>query len=105
MTEAALGLPVTVGLVVMVYELLLAEPALLVTVITPAVMPEGVTAVMDVPDITVNELAAVPLKVTAEVPAKPVPVIVTVCPPAEQRLGEGLNDVTVGATGTVPITK
>ena len=77
----------------------------MVTVITPAVRPEGVTAVIEVADTTVNEVAATLLKVTAVVPANPVPVMVTVCPPPAHRVGDGENEVIVGATGTVAMAK
>ncbi|GDX46656.1 hypothetical protein LBMAG24_19840 [Bacteroidota bacterium] len=56
-------------------------------------LPVPTTAVILVALTTVNEAAAVPPKLTAVVPVKLVPVIVTVCPvPAEV----GLNDVIVG---------
>ncbi len=56
-------------------------------------LPEPTTAVMLVALTTVNEVAAVPPKLTAVAPVKFVPVIVTVCPvPAEV----GLNEVIVG---------
>ena len=57
------------------------------------VAPAPIIAVMLVALTTVNAVAAVPPKLTAVVPVKFVPVIVTVCPvPAEV----GLNDAIVG---------
>ncbi|GAA2374738.1 hypothetical protein GCM10010170_078010 [Dactylosporangium salmoneum] len=44
-------------------------------------MPAGVTAVIRVGLTTVNDVAAVPSKVTAVAPVNPVPVIVTAVPP------------------------
>jgi hypothetical protein len=64
-----------------------------VVTLTAPVVPAATTAVMLVALTTVNEVAAVPPKLTAVAPVKFVPVIVTVCPvPAEI----GLNDVIVG---------
>ena len=64
-----------------------------VVTLTLPVAPVPTTAVMLVALTTVNEVAAVPPKLTAVAPVKFVPVIVTVCPvPAEV----GLNDVIVG---------
>ena len=71
---------------------LLAMPFAVVTLTLP-VAPAPTTAVILVALTTVNEVAAVPPKLTAVVPVKFVPVIVTVCPvPAEV----GLNDAIVG---------
>ena len=64
-----------------------------VVTLTLPVAPVPTTAVMLVALTTVNEVAAVPPKLTAVAPVKFVPVIVTVCPvPAEV----GLNDAIVG---------
>ena len=55
----------------------------------------GETAVIDVAESTVKLLALVVPKLTAVAPVKPVPVMITVLPPAgEPRLGSSL--VTVG---------
>ena len=71
---------------------LLAMPFAVVTLTLP-VAPAPTTAVMLVALTTVNEVAAVPPRLTAVAPVKFVPVIVTVCPvPAEI----GLNDAIVG---------
>ena len=71
---------------------LLAMPFAVVTLTLP-VAPAPTTAVILVALTTVNEVAAVPPKLTAVAPVKFVPVIVTVCPvPAEI----GLNDAIVG---------
>lgn len=58
-------------------------------------VPAGVVAVTWVALLTVNELAAVPPKFTADAPLRLVPVTVTDVPPAVGPL-EGLTDVTVG---------
>ena len=58
---------------------LVAVPAELVTVIGPLVVPLGTVALIWVSELTVK-VADVPLKCTAVVPVKPVPVMVTVCP-------------------------
>ena len=64
-----------------------------VTTRTLPVLPAPTTAVILVALTTLNEIAAVPPKLTAVAPVKFVPVIVTVCPvPAEV----GLNEVIVG---------
>ena len=71
---------------------LLAMPFAVVTLTLPVALAPT-TAVILVALTTVNEVAAVPPKLTAVVPVKFVPVIVTVCPvPAEV----GLNDAIVG---------
>lgn len=51
-----------------------------VTAILPVVAPVGTTAVMRVAELTVNDDAATPLKVTPVAPVKPVPVRVTLLP-------------------------
>jgi hypothetical protein len=54
--------------------------------------------VISVSLITVNEVAAAPLKVTAVAPVKPVPVMVTEVPPAVvPDVGEILVNVGAGA--------
>ena len=64
-----------------------------VVTLTLPVAPAPIIAVILVALTTVNEVAAVPPKLTAVAPVKFVPVIVTVCPvPAEI----GLNDAIVG---------
>ena len=64
------------------------------TLAVPA-LPAGVMAVIEVALLTVNEVAALPPIVTAVAPVKPVPVIVTDCPPAKGP-DEGEMAVTVG---------
>jgi hypothetical protein len=54
-------------------------PLAVVTLILP-VAPAPITAVMEVALTTLNEVAAVPPKLTAVAPVKLVPVNVTVCP-------------------------
>ena len=56
-------------------------PAVNTTFFTPAV-PDGVTTVIEVALTLVSDVPAVPPNVTADVPVKLVPVIVTVVPPA-----------------------
>jgi hypothetical protein len=60
--------------------LLLAVPEGVVTVMGPLVAPVGTVAVICVPELTVNDDAAVPLNATPVAPVKPVPVIVTDVP-------------------------
>ena len=72
-------------------------PSVSVTAMAPSVALAGTVAVIWVSELTVNEVAAVPLKVTAVATLeswKPVPVITTDVP-----IGPlvGLNEVTVGA--------
>ncbi len=57
-----------------------AVPAAFVTVIDPLVAPAGTVAVIDVADVTVNDVAATPLNLTAVTAAKFVPVITVVSP-------------------------
>jgi hypothetical protein len=59
-------------------------------------VPAGAVAVMDVGEFTVKPVAAVLPKSTAVAPVNPVPVIVTVVPPAAGPY-VGATDVTVGA--------
>jgi len=72
-----------------------AVPPGVVTLTLPEV-PDATTAVMLVAETTLNEVAAVPPKLTAVAPVKLVPVMVTVAPIAALI---GLNDATVGAVG------
>ncbi len=64
-----------------------------VVTLTLPVAPAPTTAVILVALTTVNEVAAVPPKLTAVAPVKFVPVIVTVCPVPDEI---GLNDAIVG---------
>ena len=59
-------------------------------------LPAGVVAVMVVAFTTVTAVAAVPPIVTAVVPMKSLPVMVTACPPASGP-DDGVMDVAVGA--------
>ena len=70
-------------------------PPGVVTLTLPEV-PDATTAVMLVAETTLNDVAAVPPKLTAVAPVKLVPVIVTVAPMPALI---GLNDATVGAVG------
>ena len=81
-------------------ELVALVPPPVVTVTSTTVpAPTGDRAVMDVALLTVNVTAAFPgPKLTAVVPVKFVPVIVTVVPPALGPV-EGLTAVTAGGGG------
>jgi hypothetical protein len=57
--------------------------------------PAGAVAVIEVAELTLNEVALVVPKLTAEAPRKPVPVMVTLVPPAGNP-PFGLTAVTVG---------
>lgn len=78
-----------------------AVPAGVVTEILPD-EPPATTAVILVALATVNEVAAVPPKLTAVAPVKLVPVIVTVAPEAAEV---GVNDVIVGAGMAKPASE
>src|SRR5262249_39414447 len=69
------------------------------TEIGPDVAPEGTVAVIFVDELTVYDVAAVVLNLTAVTPVKLVPLMVTLAPTAP-RVGE--NDVTVGALPPPP---
>ena len=66
--------------------LLVAVPPGPVTVIVPVAADGGKVATISVELLTVNELAGVPLKLTAVVPLKFIPVIITTVPLPEQAL-------------------
>ena len=67
------------------------------TTLTAPVAWAGVVAVIEVSLTTVNEVAAVPSKVTEVAPIKPVPVMVTGVPPnVEPDTGEMLVNVGIG---------
>src|SRR6185312_3629722 len=88
---AVMGVP---ACVVTVNDAVLAPvPAGVVTAIGPVVAPVGTVAVIWVAELTVN-VAALPLKVTAVAPVKPLPVMVTDVPTGPEV---GLNEETVGA--------
>ena len=71
-------------------------PPTVVTLTSSVPVPAGEVAVIDVAELTVKPVAAVAPNVTADAPVNPVPVIVTVVPPAVgPEVGE--IDVTVGA--------
>jgi hypothetical protein len=84
--------PVTVKLPVLV-----AVPAAFVTLRGPVVAPLGTVAAICALE-TIEKTATVPLNFTAEVPANPVPLIVTDVPTAPLV---GLNELMVGCTITV----
>jgi hypothetical protein len=69
-----------------------------VTLIFPVVAPAGTVALICVSELTVNVVAAVPLKLTPLAPVNPLPVSVTLVPTAPLA---GANDVMLGATITV----
>src|SRR6516162_9703639 len=75
-------------------------PAGVVTVTFTVPVPAGLSAVIEVSLTTVTFVAATVPKSTAVAPVKPVPVIVTVVPPAGGPL-VGLMAVTVGAAAVV----
>ncbi len=70
-------------------------PPVVVTRISTVPVPAGVVAVIEVAEFTVKLVAAVEPKVTAEAPARFVPVTVTLVPPADGP-EDGLTPVTVG---------
>ena len=72
------------GLDVMVYAELEATIPFAVTAITPAVMPAGVIAVIEVAEFTVYDAAFTPLNVTLVTFVKFVPAMVTLVPPPLQ---------------------
>lgn len=76
-------------------DVLLAVPPAVVTPIGPEVAVDGTLAVSWVPEVTVKA-AAVPLKDTAVVPAKPLPVTVTEVPGQPVA---GVNEEMVGGGG------
>src|SRR5580704_11730414 len=76
-----------------------AGPAGVTTVTSATPAPAGLTAVIVVAFTTTTPVAAVEPKSTAVAPVNPVPVIVTVVPPADGPLS-GLTPVTVGAAAT-----
>ena len=75
---------------------MLAVPLAVVTLtVAWPTVPAGAVAVIEVSELTVNEVAAVPPKLTAVAPVKFAPVIVTTVPPATGPL-VGAIDVMVG---------
>jgi hypothetical protein len=92
------GLPVAA---VTVNEVLLVPvPLGVVTAIGPVLAPVGTRAVTLVSELNVTFVDAVPLKVTAVTPVKPVPVMETFAPTGPLV---GVNDVTVGALPPPPL--
>jgi hypothetical protein len=92
-------MPVTVGAALYVNwsaELVALVPPEVVTVTFTVPVPAGLTAVIEVADLTVKLVAAVVPNCTAVAPMKPVPVTVTLLPPAVGPL-VGLMPITVGA--------
>ncbi len=73
-------------------------PAVFVTLIFPVVAPAGTVALICVSEVTVNVVAAFPLKLTPVAPVKPVPVSATLVPTGPLA---GVNEVMLGATVTV----
>jgi hypothetical protein len=75
-------------------------PAGVVTVMSTMPWPDGLVAVICVPESTVKLRALVPPKLTPVAPVKPVPVMTTLSPPRESpRRGE--TPVTAGLAVTV----
>jgi hypothetical protein len=69
-----------------------------VTLIVPVVAPAGTVALICVSELTVNVVAAVPLKLTPLAPVKPVPASVTLVPTAPLA---GVNELITGTVVTV----
>jgi hypothetical protein len=84
------------------FVVLVAEPTGVVTLIGPVVAVAGTVAVICVAEFTVNVVAAKLLNVTAVVPVKLVPVIVTDVPTGPDV---GVNDVIVGQAATVKLVR
>jgi hypothetical protein len=72
-----------------------------VTATLPVVAPAGTVALMLVPELTVNVVAAVPLNFTLVAPVKFVPVIETFVPTGPLV---GVNELTVGGLPPPPVT-
>jgi len=91
------------GAVVVTVKLLVLVPVPfpVVTAIGPVVAPEGTVAVIFTDELTVYEVAVVPLNLTAVTPVKFVPLIVTPVPTGP-LVGE--NEVTVGGLPPPPVT-
>jgi len=70
-------------------------PPAVVTVTSTVPVPAGEVAVIDVALLTTIPVAALAPNVTAEAPVSPVPVMVTLVPPARTP-AFGLTPVTVG---------
>jgi hypothetical protein len=68
------------GTVTVKSDALVAVPPGVVTAIGPVVAPTGTVAVACVAEVTENDVALVPWKVTAEAPLRSVPVIATLVP-------------------------
>jgi hypothetical protein len=77
---AGVKLEIAGGGITVKIDALVAVPATVVTVIVPTPAPAGAVAVIWVSLVTVNVVAATPLKATAEAPDKLVPEIVTTVP-------------------------
>ena len=75
---------------------LLVPPGVVTNTLAVPALPAGVVAVIEVGLTTLRAVAATPPIVTAVAPVKPVPVIVTDCPPTSGP-DDGLMAVTVGA--------
>ncbi len=73
---------------------LLVPPGVVTNTLAVPALPAGVVAVMVVAFTTVTAVAAMPPIETLDAPIKPVPVMVTNCPPASGP-EVGLMDVTV----------
>jgi hypothetical protein len=93
--EVIVGAATTVKLVVLVAVL-----TVFVTLILPVVAPVGTVAVIEVAEFTVNEVAVVVLNLTAVVPQKLVPVMVTVDPVGPLA---GVKEVMVGAAAVATV--
>src|SRR5690242_467165 len=70
---------------------------------TAPALPAGAVAVIDVEELTVNDVAAVLPNLTAVAPLKLVPVIATDVPPASGPAA-GVTDVTAGAATYVNLS-
>lgn len=93
--EMIVGAATTVKLAALVAVLMV-----FVTLILPVVAPVGTVAVIDMFELTVNEVAVVVLNLTAVVPQRFVPVIVTLVPVGP---AVGVNEVMVGAAAVTTV--
>jgi hypothetical protein len=76
-------------------------PAAVDTVTSTVPAPAGATAVICLAFLIAYDVALTPPNLTAVAPGNPVPVMVTVLPPAEPP-DVGVTAVTAGVTGLIP---
>jgi hypothetical protein len=82
------------GVVTVKFDVLVAVPPAVVTLMGPVVAPVGTVAVIFVAELTMKVVALTPLNLTEVAPVKFVPVIVTLDPTGPDM---GENEVIVGA--------